>query len=143
MVDKRIDPEKTALSVGDVAKRSGIKVSTVHYYNAEGLITSWRNNGNQRRFSRDVLRRVALIKIAQRVGIPLEEIRQALSVLPHHRTPSKDDWQTLSNQWRTSLDEQIDRLMKLRNQMDECIGCGCLSLSQCPLRNPGDIQADC
>lgn len=141
MPDKRIDPRKTALSVGDVAKRSGIKISTVHYYDAEGLITSWRNSGNQRRFSRDVLRRVALIKIAQRVGIPLEEIRQALSVLPDHRTPSKKDWQALSNQWRTSLDEQIGRLMKLRDQMDQCIGCGCLSLSQCPLRNPGDIQA--
>ncbi|MCM2129777.1 redox-sensitive transcriptional activator SoxR [Larsenimonas rhizosphaerae] len=142
MSDRRIDPNKHALSVGEVARRSGIRVSTVHYYDTEGLIRSWRSPGNQRRFSRDVLRRVALIKVAQRVGVPLDEIRAALSVLPEHRAPTNPEWQALSRQWRSVLDERIDGLLMLRDQMDDCIGCGCLSLTQCPLRNPGDIEAE-
>lgn len=142
MSDRRIDPDKQALSVGEVARRSGIRVSTVHYYDAEQLITSWRNPGNQRRFSRDVLRRIALIRIAQSAGIPLDAIRQALSVLPQHRAPGRKDWEALSRQWQGVLEQRIADLSQLRDQMNECIGCGCLSLELCPLRNPQDIEAE-
>ncbi|MCX2524441.1 redox-sensitive transcriptional activator SoxR [Larsenimonas rhizosphaerae] len=142
MSEKRINPDKRALSVGEVARRSGIRVSTVHYYDTQRLISSWRNQGNQRRFSRDVLRRIALIKIAQSAGIPLDDIRQALSVLPHHRAPDRQDWEALSRQWQSVLEEKIADLTLLKDQMNDCIGCGCLSLELCPLRNPGDIEAE-
>lgn len=127
-----------ALSVGEVAARSGVAVSTLHFYEAEGLITSWRNSGNQRRFAREVLRRVAVIKVAQRTGIPLAEIREALATLPERRTPTAADWKHLSALWRERLDDRIARLTRLRDQLDGCIGCGCLSLESCPLRNPWD-----
>jgi MerR family transcriptional regulator, redox-sensitive transcriptional activator SoxR len=126
------------LTVGEVAARSGVAVSTLHFYEAQGLIASWRNPGNQRRYPREVLRRVAVIKVAQRTGIPLAEIREALSELPEERTPTAEDWQRLSTHWRRQLDERIERLTRLRNQLDGCIGCGCLSLGVCPLRNPWD-----
>jgi MerR family transcriptional regulator, redox-sensitive transcriptional activator SoxR len=127
-----------ALSVGEVAARSGVAVSTLHFYEAEGLIKSWRNSGNQRRYAREVLRRVAVIKVAQRTGIPLAEIREALSTLPEKRTPTSEDWSKLSTRWRAHLNDRIERLTRLRDQLDGCIGCGCLSIDSCPLRNPWD-----
>lgn len=126
------------LTVGQVAERSGVAVSTLHFYESKGLIKSWRNQGNQRRYAREVLRRVAVIKVAQRAGIPLASIGKALTSLPGGRTPTAEDWKKLSLRWRTDLDDRIDRLTRLRNQLDGCIGCGCLSLGICPLRNPWD-----
>ena len=126
------------LSVGEVAERSGVAVSTLHFYEAQGLIHSWRNRGNQRRYPREILRRVAVIKVAQRTGIPLAEIREALAMLPDNRNPTAEDWTNLSTRWRAGLDDRIARLTRLRDQMDGCIGCGCLSLGVCPLRNPWD-----
>jgi MerR family redox-sensitive transcriptional activator SoxR len=129
---------KTDLSVGEVASRAGVAVSTLHYYEAEGLIRSWRNQGNQRRYPREVLRRVAVIRVAQRAGISLAAIRDALKALPNGRTPTAEDWTGLSARWRADLERRIQRLTGLRNQLDGCIGCGCLSLGVCPLRNPWD-----
>jgi MerR family transcriptional regulator, redox-sensitive transcriptional activator SoxR len=129
---------KKQLTVGEVAARSGVPISTLHFYEAQGLIRSWRNRGNQRRYPREVLRRVAVIKVAQRTGIPLAEIGQALAALPDERTPTAEDWQRLSTRWRSDLDDRIERLTRLRSQLDGCIGCGCLSLGVCPLRNPWD-----
>lgn len=126
------------LTVGEVARRSGVAVSTLHFYESKGLIRSWRNQGNQRRYPREVLRRVAVIKVSQRTGIPLEAIREALSELPDERTPTSEDWERLSRRWRADLDDRIQRLVRLRDQLDGCIGCGCLSLGACPLRNPWD-----
>ena len=134
-------PSKEILSVGEVARRSGVAVSTLHFYEAKGLIRSWRNSGGQRRFPRDVLRRVSVIKAAQRIGVPLAEIARALSELPEARTPTAADWRKLSDRWRAELDERISKLTKLRDHLDGCIGCGCLSLETCPLRNPEDIAA--
>jgi MerR family redox-sensitive transcriptional activator SoxR len=127
------------LSVGEVAARSGIRVSAVHFYEAKGLIHAARSSGNQRRFAREVLRRIAIIKVAQRAGIPLATIKQAMDRLPPHRAPSKEDWERLSAGWRDELDQRITRLTKLREQMTLCIGCGCLSTVHCPLRNPEDV----
>ena len=127
-----------ALTVGEVAARSGVAVSTLHFYEAEGLISSWRNQGNQRRYAREVLRRVAVIKVAQKTGIPLKEIREALATLPNQRTPTSADWKKLSVRWRADLNDRIERLTRLRDQLDGCIGCGCLSIESCPLRNPWD-----
>ena len=129
------------LSVGELARRSGVAVSALHFYEAKGLITSNRNAGNQRRYSRETLRRVAVIKVAQRVGIPLAEIAGALSELPQGRNPTAADWAGLSARWREDLDQRIAKLQMLRDQLDGCIGCGCLSLEACPLRNPGDQLA--
>jgi len=126
------------LTVGEVAARSGVAVSTLHFYELKGLIKSWRNRGNQRRYPREVLRRVAVIKVAQRTGIPLAAIRKALKSLPGERTPNSEDWRNLSAAWRAELNDRIDILTRLRDQLDGCIGCGCLSLGVCPLRNPRD-----
>jgi MerR family redox-sensitive transcriptional activator SoxR len=126
------------LSVGEVAARSGVAVSTLHFYEAKGLIRGGRNEGNHRRYGRDVLRRVAVIKTAQRVGIPLKEIADALATLPEGRTPTTEDWAALSVRWKADLDERLARLTRLRDQLSGCIGCGCLSVSACPLRNPND-----
>lgn len=127
-----------ALTVGDVARRSGVAVSTLHFYEAQGLIASTRSGGNQRRYSRDVLRRVALIRTAQRVGVSLADIRSALQTLPDGRTPTRADWARLSASWREELDGRIAQLKKLRDTLDDCIGCGCLSIDRCRLRNPFD-----
>lgn len=127
------------LTVGEVAQRSGVAVSALHFYESKKLIESVRNAGNQRRFSRDVLRRVAVIKIAQRAGISLGEIRDALATLPEGRTLTARDWTRLSKRWRDDLNDRIERLVALRDQLGDCIGCGCLSLATCPLRNPGDV----
>jgi MerR family redox-sensitive transcriptional activator SoxR len=126
------------LTVGEVAARSGVAVSTLHFYESKGLIKSRRNRGNQRRYPREVLRRVAVIKVAQRTGIPLASIRTALKALPAERTPTSEDWKKLSARWREELDNRIERLTRLRDQLGRCIGCGCLSLGVCPLRNPMD-----
>lgn len=126
------------LTVGEVAIRSGIRVSAVHFYEAKGLIHAARSSGNQRRFAREVLRRLAVINVAKRAGIPLVRIKQALSELPADRAPSREDWDRLSGEWRDDLDARIERLTRLRDQLDGCIGCGCLSTGVCPLRNPDD-----
>ena len=130
------------LSVGELARRSGVAVSALHFYEAKGLISSHRTSGNQRRYSRDTLRRVAVIKVAQRLGIPLATIREALSTLPEGRTPNAGDWRKLSEYWRADLDARIKKLSQLRDHLDECIGCGCLSVDTCPLRNPSDELGD-
>lgn len=126
------------LTVGQLAARSGVAVSALHFYETKGLIASQRNAGNQRRYPRDVLRRVALIKVAQRLGVPLASIRQAFQALPEGRTPTAEDWNALSLQWRAELDDRIQRLSALRDQLTGCIGCGCLSMQACPLRNCAD-----
>ncbi len=130
------------LSVGEVAARSGVPVSTIHFYEAEGLIRSERTPGNQRRFRRGELRRIAIIRFAQRAGIALREIREALATLPADGTVSTRDWQRLSRYWHGELDERIRRLTALRDQLGSCIGCGCLSLASCPMRNPRDVLGD-
>lgn len=129
------------LSVGEVAARSGVAVSTLHFYERKGLIASSRSEGNQRRYPRAALRRVAVIKAAQRVGIPLSEIRAALATLPHDERPTQADWERLSASWREALDRRIATLTGLRDRLDGCIACGCLSIRDCPLRNPNDIHA--
>ena len=130
-----------AFSVGQVAKRCGVKVSTLHFYESKNLISSWRNEGNQRRYNKDVIRRVSVIRAAQKVGISLAEIQQALASLPKHRTPTAKDWQKLSAVWRQSLDNKINYLTNLRDSLDGCIGCGCLSLKVCPMYNTDDELA--
>jgi len=126
------------LSVGEVAARSGVAVSTIHFYEGAGLITGWRNQGNHRRYRRGVLRRVAIIKVAQRAGVPLKEIAAALSTLPEGRAPTAREWSRFSSRWKADLDRRITQLTRLRDQLSSCIGCGCLSLQECPLRNPAD-----
>lgn len=129
------------LSVGEAARRSGVRVSTLHFYEAQGLISGWRTDGNQRRYARDVLRRVALIRVALAVGISLTEVAAALASLPENAAPSRADWSRLSAIWRNQLDERIAQLTLLRNTLDDCIGCGCLSIDRCRLRNPADQLA--
>lgn len=126
------------LSVGQVAQRSGVAVSTLHFYESKGLIHSQRNAGNQRRYPRGVLRRVALIKVAQRLGIPLADIGAAFAALPSDHPPAAADWLRLSARWKEDLDKRIEQLSRLRDHLSSCIGCGCLSLHECPLRNPDD-----
>lgn len=130
------------LAPGDVARRAGVAVSALHFYEREGLITSVRTVGNQRRYHRDVLRRIAFVRVSQGVGISLADIREALATLPEGRTPTKADWSRLSRSWRTTLDERISRLEKLRDTLDDCIGCGCLSMQSCRLANPGDALSE-
>jgi len=131
------DPDRL-LSVGEVARRAGVPVSTIHFYETKGLIASTRNPGNQRRFAAVVLRYIAIIKVAQRTGIPLEEIKTALSRYPPGSKLTAAQWRALSSHWRKDLDERITRLQRLRDELDTCIGCGCLSLTKCPLYNPQD-----
>jgi MerR family redox-sensitive transcriptional activator SoxR len=126
------------LTIGDVSDRTDVAPSALRFYEAEGLIHSTRTEGNQRRFTRDVLRRVSFIRVAQRVGLTLEQIRDAMATLPDSRTPNKEDWARLSRSWRPQLDEQIAVLERLRDRLDGCIGCGCLSLRACGLFNPDD-----
>jgi MerR family transcriptional regulator, redox-sensitive transcriptional activator SoxR len=129
------------LTVGEVAQRSGVAVSALHFYETKGLIRSRRSSGNQRRYARDALRRIAVIRTAQRVGISLEQIAAALDTLPQDKAPTRADWSRLSRQWRDDLNQRIAQLQKLRDTLDDCIGCGCLSLKRCALRNPGDTLA--
>lgn len=130
------------LSVGDVAERSGVAISAIHFWEAQGLISSWRNASNHRRYPREALRRVSLIKVAQRLGIPLASIKGAFDRLPKGRTPTERDWKRLAAEWRQELDDRIARLTRLRDHLTGCIGCGCLSMRDCPLRNPADELAD-
>lgn len=134
--------EDKMLSVGQLAARSGVAVTALHFYETKGLIHSTRNAGNQRRYPRAVLRRVAVIKMAQRLGIPLAQIAAALAELPSDHTPNAEDWQRLSARWRDDLSQRIEQMIKLRDQLDGCIGCGCMSLKECPLRNRQDHLAD-
>lgn len=130
------------LTVGQVAARAGVAVSTLHFYEARGLIRSRRTAGNQRRYGRDTLRRIAFVRIAQRVGIPLATVKQALDELPEERTPTAADWARLSEGWRKELDARIVRLTQLRDDFTDCVGCGCLSLERCWLANPGDSYGE-
>ena len=127
-----------SLSVGEVARRSGVAVSTLHFYERQGLIRSHRTSGNQRRYDRDVLRRIAIIRVAQDVGVSLAEIGQGLAGLPQGRTPNRDDWAKLSSGWADAIEHRITMLQRLRDGLTDCIGCGCLSLEHCPIRNPAD-----
>jgi MerR family transcriptional regulator, redox-sensitive transcriptional activator SoxR len=134
--------DEHALTPGELADRSGVAISALHFYEREGLITSWRTSGNQRRYSRDILRRVAFIRMSQRLGIPLAKVREALTTLPTDRVPTSRDWARLSAGWRQDLDDRILHLQRLRDNLADCIGCGCLSLRSCALSNPGDMLAE-
>ena len=130
------------LTIGQLSERSGVATSALRYYEDLGLITSERSAGNQRRYAPHMLRRVAFVRSAQRVGLTLEEVAEALATLPEGRTPTKADWSRLSRTWRPRIDAQIERLERLRDKLDSCIGCGCLSLRTCALNNPGDEVAE-
>jgi MerR family redox-sensitive transcriptional activator SoxR len=129
------------LAIGQVAARSGIATSALRYYEQQGLIDAVRTAGGARRYPRSVLRRLAVIRAARNVGLSLTEIRAALETLPGDRPPSATDWARLSQDWRDRLDEQIAALVRLRDGLTSCIGCGCLSLTRCALSNPGDMAA--
>lgn len=129
-------------SIGQLAERSGAAPSAIRFYESQGLLRATRTAGNQRRYERATLRRLGFVRAAQQVGLSLDEIRAALDTLPQGRTPTKRDWERLSRHWRRRLDEQIDRLERLRDRLDDCIGCGCLSLRACRLSNPDDALAD-
>ncbi|MGF1647440.1 MAG: redox-sensitive transcriptional activator SoxR [Kineosporiaceae bacterium] len=130
--------DRDSLAIGDVARRAGMAASALRYYEQQGLIHSDRSPGGRRTYRRTVLRRLAFVRAAQRVGLSLDEIRAALATLPDGRTPTAADWERLSRSWRTRLDEQIAALERLRDGLSSCIGCGCLSLQRCALSNPGD-----
>jgi MerR family redox-sensitive transcriptional activator SoxR len=134
--------EHELLTIGALSERTGVAHSALRFYESEGLIHSTRSAGGQRRYPRDVLRRVSFIRIAQQVGLTLDEIRTALSSLPQNRTPNKKDWERLSTSWRPRLDHQIAVLERLRDRLTGCIGCGCLSLQACRLLNPGDTAGE-
>ena len=129
------------LTIGAVSARTGVAPSALRFYEAEGLLHATRSEGGQRRYPRDTLRRVSFIRVAQQVGLRLDEIREALASLPEHRTPTDKDWERLSRAWRPRLDAQIGLLERLRDRLDGCIGCGCLSMRHCQLLNPGDELA--
>jgi MerR family redox-sensitive transcriptional activator SoxR len=133
---------KAELTVGELAARSGVSVSALHFFERQGLITSRRTSGNQRRYRRDALRRVALIRIAQRVGIPLKEVAGVLALLPQSRAPTREDWALLAQSWQQRLDERMHHLRQLRNEFADCIGCGCLSIDRCRLLNPDDVLGE-
>jgi len=126
------------LSIGALSERTGVATSALRFYEAEGLIHATRSEGGQRRYTRDAMRRVSFIRAAQQVGLTLEEIHDAIASLPENRTPTQRDWERLSKSWRPRLDAQIHMLERLRDRLDGCIGCGCLSLRACQLLNPGD-----
>ena len=130
------------LSVGDVARRSGVAVPALNFYERKGLIHSLRTAGNQRRYGREVLRRLAVIRVAQRVGLPLEAVANAFAALPENKTPTKTEWARMSALWKDELDQRIEQLRLLRDQLTDCIGCGCLSLKKCRLANPGDALGE-
>jgi MerR family redox-sensitive transcriptional activator SoxR len=136
-----VSPTDDLLAIGEVAARSGVAPSALRFYESEGLIHALRSDGGRRLYEREVLRRVAFIRVAQRIGLSLDEVRSALAALPDQRTPTSKDWARLSRQWRPRLDEQIGMLVALRDQLTSCIGCGCLSLRACALYNPDDAAA--
>lgn len=130
------------LTIGEVAARSGVATSALRFYETKGLIASERTDGNQRRYPRATLRRVALIRAGQEVGLSLAELAEALEHLPHDKTPTKSDWGRLSKAWQSRLDARIAEMVALRDELTDCIGCGCLSLKSCAIFNPGDAAAD-
>jgi len=130
------------MSVGEVAKRAGVKVSALHFYEQKGLIHSWRNQGNQRRYHRSVLRRIAVIKAAQEVGLTLEEIVHSLEHLPKHHAPNREQWDRMASGWKEMLEHRIQQLKALQDDLGGCIGCGCLSMDSCAIYNPKDIRAE-
>lgn len=130
--------EATEITIGQLAERSGVPLSALRFYERKGLISSTRTSGNQRRYARDTLRRVAFVRFAQQLGISLATIHEALATLPDGRTPTREDWAQLSRGWRRVLDERIARLQRLRDNLDDCIGCGCLSITTCRLGNNRD-----
>ena len=138
--------KKTELSVGEVSARSGVAVSAIHFYESKGLINSWRNNGNHRRYRREVLRKIAVIKAAQNAGIPLKEIAEAMATIsnsgPNSDKITSEDWEKLSSKWKSELDDRIERLILLRDRLSFCIGCGCLSVKYCEMINPSDKLAE-
>jgi MerR family transcriptional regulator, redox-sensitive transcriptional activator SoxR len=129
------------LTVGEVAHRSGFASSALRFYEREGLIAATRTSGGQRRYERNVLRRLAFIRAARNVGLALDEIVAALATLPDNRTPTREDWKRLSRGWKDRLTDQIAALARLRDGLDSCIGCGCLSLRTCAMSNPSDAVA--
>ncbi|WP_027818647.1 redox-sensitive transcriptional activator SoxR [Paraburkholderia bannensis] len=129
---------ESAISIGELAKRSGVAASAIRFYEEQGLISSTRTAGGQRQYRRETLRRVGFIRAAQAVGLNLSEIRSVLETLPGQRTPTKRDWERLSRAWQPLLQERIDGLIALRDQLASCVGCGCLSLTACSLYNPDD-----
>lgn len=130
------------ISIGDLSDRTGVARSALRYYEDEGLIHSYRTSGNQRRYHREVVRRVSFIRVAQELGLSLEEIHASLDELPERRTPTEDDWAKISASWRPRIDAQIHMLERLRDRLDKCIGCGCLSLKVCRLVNADDCAAE-
>jgi MerR family redox-sensitive transcriptional activator SoxR len=130
------------LTIGELSERSGVATSAIRYYEDRGLVASRRTTGNQRRYPRATLRRLAFVRTAQRVGLALEEIEAALATLPSNRTPTRADWARLSRGWRPRLEARIEQLERLRDTLDSCIGCGCLSLRRCALSNPDDVAAE-
>jgi MerR family transcriptional regulator, redox-sensitive transcriptional activator SoxR len=133
---------ETELTIGEVARRSGVATSALRFYEDRGLIASTRNDGNHRRYDRTILRRVAIIRAAQSVGLTLAEISESFGSLPSGRTPNARDWEKLSGSWRAALDDRIARLRGLRDQLSDCIGCGCVSLASCGLVNFGDVLGE-
>ena len=134
-----MEPE---LTIGALSERTGVAASALRFYEAEGMIHSRRSSGGQRRYKRETIRRVSFIKVAQEVGLSLIEIRSALASLPQNRTPNEKDWERLATSWRPRIEAQIRLLERLRDRLDGCIGCGCLSLRHCRLLNPGDRAGD-
>ena len=129
------------LTIGEVANRAGVTTSSLRFYERQGLLRAARSSGGQRRYDREVLRRIAFIRVAQRVGLSLHDIREAMSSLPDGRTPTVADWSRLSRSWKRRLTEQIELLEHLRDDLTSCIGCGCLSLRACRLYNPDDAAS--
>lgn len=135
----QINTDKEYLSVGEVAKRSGLSVSAIHFYESKKMIRSHRNSGNQRRFHRQELRVLSYIKVAQSIGLSLQEIKEALKAIEGKAQPTLSDWKKLGAKWDKVLSQRIQLMQKMKSQLHQCIGCGCLSLKDCPLRNPDDI----
>jgi MerR family redox-sensitive transcriptional activator SoxR len=127
-----------ALTIGELSHRTGVAASALRFYEDQGLIHAERNEGGQRRYHREVIRRVSFIRVAQQVGLSLGEVREVMSQLPDNRTPDRDDWQQVAASWGPRLDEQIALIERLKDRLTGCIGCGCLSMESCPLANPGD-----
>ena len=134
--------QQPELTIGELSERAGVATSALRFYEAEGLIHATRSSGGQRRFSRDTLRRVSFVRVAQQLGLSLDEIHTALASLPENRTPNERDWERLSTSWRPRIDYQIRMLERLRDRLDKCIGCGCLSLRHCKLLNADDQAAE-
>ncbi len=139
---KKTDLKKEFLSVGELATRSGVAISAIHYYESKQLLRSFRNQGNQRRFHRRELRVLSYIKVAQKIGLSLDEIKQAFKTIENKKRPSTDDWKKLGKNWEKILTKKLEIIQEMKSQLDKCIGCGCLSLKDCPLRNPNDILSE-